>query len=200
MRKPPPTRGKSSHHPACAGPNTISSHRRACFATIPFRMRGFLHRSICEFPGLLVWLWLSCFLSVEVRPSFGQSSASRLVDSPSATPVVTVNARCEAMVPAYCQGAYGFQVSGDGLWMAGPDPSGFSISGHLSKTESRRLRHAANQILHKLVTPSSDCERDEQIPGVGESVTVRGQQRSMKLEGAGGRLNPSCTRGDRSAA
>ena len=53
--------------------------------------------------------------------------------------------------------------------------------------------------MRKPAKPPSDCEPSQQIPGVGESVTVRGQPRSMKPEGAGGRLNPSCARGDRSA-
>jgi hypothetical protein len=163
-------------------------------------MRESSYRSLRKVPGLLALLWFSSCLAGGIRASFGQGSADRLLNSPSPAPLVSVNTHCEVMVPAYCRGAYGFEVSEDGRWLAGPDPSGYSVSGRLSKRESRQLQSAAKRILGKPAKPPSDCVPNQQIPGVGESVTVRGQQRSMKLEGAGGRLNPLCARGDRSAA
>jgi hypothetical protein len=147
-----------------------------------------------------VWLWFSFFLAGGMHPSFGQFSANLPVNSPSAAPLVTMDTHCEAMVPDYCQGAYGFEVSENGRWLAGPDRSGFSVSGRLSKREIRQLQYAATQILGKPAKPPADCEPNLEIPGVGESVTVHAQERSVKLEGAGGRLDPSCARGDRSAA
>jgi hypothetical protein len=103
------------------------------------------------------------------------------------------------MVPAYCRGRYGFFVARSGKWFAGPDPTGFSVPGRVSKADSRRLRRAADQFFDRASRPLPDCERRQAIPGVGETVTVQGPEWAMKLEGAGGQLDPSCAEGHPSA-
>jgi hypothetical protein len=84
--------------------------------------------------------------------------------------------------------------------LAGPDPDGFSVSGRVSKAESRRLKRAADQFFGRATRQLPDCERRQAIPGVGETVTMQGPEWAMKLEGAGGQLDPSCAQGHPAAA
>jgi len=48
-------------------------------------------------------------------------------------------AECEALVPAYCQGAYGFAIRVDGSWTAGPSPANAVMSGRLTSDELSAL-------------------------------------------------------------
>jgi hypothetical protein len=101
-------------------------------------------------------------------------------------------------VPAYCRGGYRFRVARDGTWLAGPDPSGFSVSGRLSKSERRRLRRArcwaAPQDNRRIVIVV------KQFRVSAKTVTVQGPERAVTLDGAGGQLNPSCAPGRPAAA
>lgn len=145
-------------------------------------------------------LWFGALLLGESAPCSALAADDRRVAPVAAAPLLTVQTHCEAMVPAYCRGRFGFRVTRDGKWLAGPDPSGFSVFGHLSKDESRRLRRVAAQVLGSPARPPADCEARQPIPGVDEIVTVQGPERVVKLEGAGGQLNPSCAPGLASAA
>jgi hypothetical protein len=97
----------------------------------------------------LVRQWFVAFLVGYSSPSFAQPQRGVSV-SPCAVASVTVQASCEAMLPAYCQGKYGFQVMENGEWRAGPDPGARSFSGRLSKKENRALWEAAELLLGKL--------------------------------------------------
>jgi hypothetical protein len=100
------------------------------------------------------------------------------------------------MVPAYCQGRFGFRVTGDGAFLVGPEPNGRSVSGHLRDAESRALRSAAAQMLAGVSASSVECNILPEIPGVGESVNVSAKGRAVVLRGSGGRLGRGCTTGD----
>lgn len=149
---------------------------------------------------MMLWLWFGALLLGDSMAGFAMPTDDRRVALVEVAPLLMVQTSCEAMVPAYCRGLYNFQVTRDGEWLAGPDPSGFSVSGRLSKSESRRLRRAADQVLGSPAGQLSDCDRRQGIPGVGETVTVRGLERVVKLQGAGGQLNPSCAPNHPSAA
>src|SRR5271165_2641770 len=91
---------------------------------------------------------------------------------PDRTPTVTVSTSCEAMVPAYCQGRFGFRVTADGAFLVGPEPTGRSVSGHLRNAESRALRSAATQVLAGINALLVECHIRPAVPGVGERVDV----------------------------
>jgi len=110
-----------------------------------------------------------------------------------AGPVVTVRVSCEAMVPAYCRGHYGFEVSGDGVWRVGPRPDGQVLSGRLPAPEAQRLRAAAERALRRATDQPPTCAVVGPIPGAGERVTVTDHQRTVALSGIGGRLDASCS-------
>ena len=139
----------------------------------------------------LVRQWFVAFLVGYSSPSFAQPQPGVSV-SPRAAASVTVQTSCEAMLPAYCQGKYGFHVMENGEWRAGPDPSGRSFSGRLSKKENRALWEAAELLLGSSARQPVECRERGAIPGVRESVTVRIEEREVTLQGAGGELNPLC--------
>jgi hypothetical protein len=109
-----------------------------------------------------------------------------------AGPVVTVRVRCEAMLPAYCQGHYGFEVAADGTWRVGPRPDGRVLSGRLQEPEARRLREAAERALGRSSEAPPACAAVGPIPGVSERVSATAGDRTLTLTGGGGRLDPAC--------
>lgn len=115
---------------------------------------------------------------------------------PNGTLIVTVSTSCEAMVPAYCRGRFGFRVTGDGAFLVGPEPNGRSVSGHLQNVESRRLRSAATRVLAGINARSVECNIRPEIPGVSENVDLSANGRTVVLRGGGGRLGPGCAPGD----
>jgi hypothetical protein len=100
------------------------------------------------------------------------------------------------MVPAYCQGRFGFRATADGAFFVGPEPNGRSVSGHLRDAEGRSLRSAAAQVLAGVNASSVECHVRPEIPGVGESVDVSANGRTVVLRGGGGRLGRGCAPGD----
>ena len=52
---------------------------------------------------------------------------------------------CEAMEPARCVGAYGFSVTSEGRFQAGPSPEGEAQTGNVSADELSLLQAAANR-------------------------------------------------------
>jgi len=145
----------------------------------------------CKMALTLVRQWFVAFLVGYSLPSFAQPQRGVTV-LPCAAGSVTVQTTCEAMLPAYCQGKYGFQVMENGEWRAGPDPGGRSFSGRLSKKENHALWEAAELLLGSPARQPVECREREAIPGVRESVTVRIREREVTLQGAGGALNPLC--------
>lgn len=115
---------------------------------------------------------------------------------PTQTLIVKVSTSCEAMVPAYCQGRFGFRVTGDGAFLVGPGPNGRSVSGQLRDAESRALRSAAARVLAGVSAWSAECNIRPEIPGVGERVDVSVNGRTVVLRGGGGRLGRGCAPGD----
>jgi hypothetical protein len=114
-------------------------------------------------------------------------------------PTIAVSASCEAMVPAYCRGRFGFHVTSDGTWLVGPEPGGRSLAGHLREAERRALQSATARVLDSIPTSYVECHVRPAIPGGGESVTISTQARTVVLRGAGGRLDPACAPGDATA-
>jgi len=174
---------------------------RNSYATVafrPLRARGTPQIRSLRPPMMLQACFGALLLGVSSSSSALPKDYRRVAPVETA-PLLIVQTNCEAMVPAYCRGRYGFFVARSGKWFAGPDPTGFSVPGRVSKADSRRLRRAADQFFDRASRPLPDCERRQAIPGVGETVTVQGPEWAMKLEGAGGQLDPSCAEGHPSA-
>jgi hypothetical protein len=114
-------------------------------------------------------------------------------------PTVAVSASCEAIVPVYCRGRFGFQMTSAGTWLVGPAPGGRSLAGHLREAERRALQSATARVLDSIPTSYVECHVRPAIPGVGESVTISTQARTVVLRGAGGWLDHDCAPGDATA-
>jgi hypothetical protein len=112
---------------------------------------------------------------------------------------VHVATTCEAMVPAYCQGGFGFQLLPSGDWQAGPAPDGRIVSGRLLPSERETLSAAARRVVDSAAAANFACQARPRIPGVGASVTVTTEREALTLHGAGGRLDPGCASGNASA-
>lgn len=106
---------------------------------------------------------------------------------------------CEAMVPAYCQGGFGFDMLPSGDWQAGPAPDGRVVAGRLLASEREMLNAAARRALNSASASNFECQAHPRIPGVGERVTVTTEREALTLHGAGGRLDPGCASGNASA-
>jgi hypothetical protein len=106
---------------------------------------------------------------------------------------VAVTTRCEAMVPSYCQGAYGLLVHSDGSWRAGPAPDGTVRTGRVPAGKVADLFALAEQAL--AAPPPPECRGVGPIPGVHEELTVRQGERMLVLHGAAGTIDASCAIG-----
>ena len=121
-------------------------------------------------------------------PSFAQPLRGVSYEAAS----LTIRSTCEAMLPAYCQGKYGFHVMAKGESRAGPDPEGRSFSGRLSKKENHALWHAAERLLGRLARQQEECREQGATAGIGETVTVRIGERRATLQHVGEELNSVC--------
>lgn len=128
-----------------------------------------------------------------IAACFAVTSAADPASGPEPRLSVRVEVSCEATVPAYCQGRFGFSVGGDGVWRAGPRPDGQVVSGRLPAAEARRLDAAARGALRAAEQAAPACPVLGPIPGVGERVTVAARDRTLVLNGAGGQLDPRCS-------
>lgn len=128
-------------------------------------------------------------------PGYGRVYATPADQSPT----VVVSTSCEAMVPDYCRGKFGFRVTSDGAWQVGPGPGGRSLAGHLREAERLALQSATARVLDSIPTSSVECHVRPAIPGVGESVMVSTQARTVVFRGAGGWLDRACAPGDATA-
>jgi hypothetical protein len=109
-------------------------------------------------------------------------------------PSITVTTTCEAMEAAYCQGAFGFRVTTNGEWRAGPSPDGRSRVGRLTQAERSRLRSSIEQALHSGIPASQNCPPHPMIiPGVMETLTIANRGQRVVLRGVGGKIDPLCS-------
>ena len=139
---------------------------------------------------------LVCLVSAAICAVFMPHRGGVQAASQDRTLSVAVSTSCEAMVPAYCQGRFGFRTTADGAFIGGPAPDGRLVSGYLREGESRALRSAARQVLAGINALSVECHISPEIPGVEESVVVLAQDRTVVLHGAGGLLGRGCAPGD----
>jgi hypothetical protein len=106
---------------------------------------------------------------------------------------VAVTTTCEAMVPASCQGAFGFQIFGSGAWRAGPAPDGRASAGRLTELEALAIQIAGAHALQGWELGANECPaRPTTPPGVMETVIVANRTHRITLRGVGGKLDPSC--------
>jgi hypothetical protein len=103
------------------------------------------------------------------------------------------------MVPAYCQGRFGFRVNADGTWLVGPETNGRTVYGRLRESEHRTLKSTAERVLSSVPEPSVECHIHSAIPGVAEDVTLVAEGRTVVLRGAGGLLDSACAPGNAAA-
>ena len=84
---------------------------------------------------------------------------------------VTEKTACEALVPAYCVGHYGFTVTSDGRYTAGPSDDGTKLEGSLTDTERVRLSSDAAVVAANLGV-AEVCDSAGTAAGVGDSVDM----------------------------
>jgi hypothetical protein len=129
-------------------------------------------------------------LIANVCVATGAVADALTLDTPASISVTTT---CEAMAAAYCQGAFGFRISGGGEWETGPAPDGHTSAGQLTQLEATKIQAAALELLEGYNREPINCKAQPQFPpGVLETVVVAVPQLEITLFGAGGRLSPSC--------
>jgi hypothetical protein len=109
---------------------------------------------------------------------------------------IVVKTTCEAMSPAYCQGAYGFEIASDGAFTAGPSASGRRIEGRLDLASLTNLTRATERVLADPDARETPCSPIHGIPGVSETVSIAAAGRTLALRGAPGALDPRCVSGN----
>ena len=91
---------------------------------------------------------------------------------PDATWVqVTEKTACEALVPAYCVGLYGFTVTSDGRYTVGPADGGAKLEGSLADKERVLIASDADALATNLGA-AEVCDSSGTVPGVGDSVDL----------------------------
>jgi hypothetical protein len=99
---------------------------------------------------------------------------------PSTTPTVAVThwsqvsdiTSCEAMLPEFCRGAYGFTVMSDGTWAAGPSPSGKSYSGRVTDDQLATLQADIALFSPSDLNANLVCTQAQGIPGKQEKLEI----------------------------
>jgi hypothetical protein len=106
---------------------------------------------------------------------------------------IILTTTCEAMVPAYCQGAFGFRLSVTGAWQAGPSPEGRLIAGRLTRLEQSHLDATVDQVLNRRPISTQQCpSRPTSIPGVTETLIISDVMQRIILRGSSGKIDPYC--------
>ena len=84
---------------------------------------------------------------------------------------VTETTACEALVPAFCVGVYGFTVTSDGRYTVGPASDGTTLQGALTDAERARISADAAPLA---ASPGGAevCDSTGSVPGVGDSIDL----------------------------
>jgi hypothetical protein len=109
---------------------------------------------------------------------------------------IVVKTTCEAMSPGYCLGAYGFEITSEGAFTAGPSASGRRIEGRLDPASLTNLMRATERVLADPDARETPCGPIHGIPGVSETVSIAAAGRTLALRGASGVLDPRCVSGN----
>jgi hypothetical protein len=76
---------------------------------------------------------------------------------------------CEALVPRFCVGLFGFTVQSDGTFTVGPADDGTTLTGSLTDSERAQLSSEAAQVSATLTTNPA-CDPAHTIAGIGDRV------------------------------
>ena len=109
---------------------------------------------------------------------------------------IVVKTTCEAMLPAYCQGAYGFEIASEGAFTVGPSAAGRRLNGVLDSASLTNLARAVEQVLADPDARETPCGVIRAIPGVSETVSISADNRTLVLKGSSGALDPRCVSGN----
>lgn len=113
---------------------------------------------------------------------------------------VAEHTSCEALLPQYCGGAFGFAVHSDGRFTVGPADDGATRSGAVTEPERAQIAADVSQVLAGL-TASPQCEPAPAIPGLNDQVDISdGSRGSLRVYDLGGTLGSLCYRGGRAEA
>jgi hypothetical protein len=96
---------------------------------------------------------------------------------------------CEALVPAFCVGTYGFTVHNDGRFTVGPAPNGASLTGTLSASEWTQFSAEVAAVATNLPGKQECDESPRTVPGVSDRVELllaRGGSTTVYALSAGG--------------
>ena len=105
---------------------------------------------------------------------------------------IVVKTTCEAMSPAYCQGADRFEIASDGAFTTGPSAGGRRLEGLLDPASLANLARATERALADPDAHETPCGAIHGIPGVSETVSISEADRTLVLRGASGALDPRC--------
>jgi hypothetical protein len=126
---------------------------------------------------------LTVALSVLSSPALAQDFST----------TISVTTACEAMISKNCKGAFGFMVTANGSWTAGPDPAtGRTYKGEVTSQEWSELRNLVKQFF---ATKPADysCPARPIVPGVSETIIVKlAGKPEVALRGLGGKIDPNC--------
>lgn len=107
---------------------------------------------------------------------------------------------CEALVPEYCTGAFGFTVQSDGRFTVGPAENGASLTGALTESERIQISSDVAQVSSGLAA-SPQCDATHTIPGSSDQIDLADPRLgSVRVYDLGGTPGSVCYRGGRDQA
>jgi len=104
---------------------------------------------------------------------------------------------CEAMPDENCLGRYGFAVSRDGSYLAGPSPEGTKSIGQIQPGEMQQLEALMLPLSPEALGGQANCTKGGS-PGIRDQVDVTFQDQSIvRIYDLGGSVGQLCIRGSR---
>jgi hypothetical protein len=102
---------------------------------------------------------------------------------------VNESTQCEALLPAFCVGLYGFSIDHQGQYTAGPSPAGHTVTGALTADEFTVLNRAAQAVAGSALTQPLACDQTGPVPGASDQIMLTGieGQASVIYRSQGGR-------------
>ena len=107
---------------------------------------------------------------------------------------------CEAIVPNYCLGAFGFSVGSDGRFFVGSPDGGANRTGGVTDAERARIDADVAQVQANLAA-GPECEVTHTIPGISDRVDLQPTSGGViTVFDFGGTPGRTCYRGGREHA
>jgi hypothetical protein len=122
-----------------------------------FLLRNLPHSSLATLVYLAVFLLSGCGGSTGVTHTVAQ-----------VTQVTEVTA-CEAFPPDICVGEFGFAIDSKGNFVAGPSPTGKTVTGAITPAELSALQAALGPVVQ---SSSMVCDNQKAIAGGSDTISA----------------------------